>query len=391
MPVTWHAREALAHGAAAAPKRTLARRARDARLEDGEVAGADPAEVRVLVVDDELSIRRALTRYLSARGFEVRSAASADEALCELRQAPFSAMFCDVRMPGMSGVELVPHALEACPGLAITILSAVNDAPTAAEALSSGAYDYLMKPVALAELHEALLRSLERRGELLEKQRVDRRVRVEVLERTAELENEKAALRALSISTVETLVNAQEAKDRYLRGHSQRVADLAASVAKELGEAPELVRMVHLAGRLHDVGKIGIREEVLNKPARLTDDEFLHVQEHVRIGVEILRPLSSIIDGALDFVQDHHERWDGLGYPNGLVGEEICLGGRILAVADSFDALTSERAYRAPLSAREALDFLCTQSGTHLDPQVFAALTRVMRKLLGHQATGDQP
>lgn len=352
---------------------------RDVRSGNESVTAGDTSAVRVLVVDDELSIRRALSRYLSARGFEVNTAASAHEALEELGQASYSAMFCDVRMPGMSGVELVPHALKACPELAITILSAVNDAPTAAEALSCGAYDYLMKPVALSELHEALLRSLERRAHVMEKQQMDRRIRIEVLERTAELENEKAALRALSISTVETLVNAQEAKDRYLRGHSQRVADLASSITVELGESAELVKLVHLAGRLHDVGKIGIREGVLNKPGRLTDAEFLHVQEHVRIGVEILRPLSSIIDGALDFVQDHHERWDGLGYPNGLAGEDICLGGRILAVADSFDALTSERAYRAPLTALETLEFLSTQSGTHLDPRVFAALDRVVR------------
>lgn len=339
--------------------------------------------VRVLVVDDEETIRVALSRFLRARGYDVRTAANAVEALERLEEEPFAAMLCDVRMPGMSGVELVPHALAACPQLAITILTAVNDAPTATEALSNGAYDYLMKPIELSDLQAALERTLARRQAAIEKERMEQLIRAEVLERTSELEREKAALRELSVSTVETLVNAQEAKDIYLRGHSQRVADLAAAISRELGLDDEMVARVHLAGRLHDVGKIGIREEVLNKPARLTDEEFTHVKEHVRIGVEILRPLAPIIGVALEYVQDHHERWDGTGYPRGRAGEEICLGGRILGAADSFDALTSKRAYREPLTAHATLEFLRTQAGTHLDPKVFAALDAVVRRNMG--------
>jgi len=339
-----------------------------------------PDAVRVLVVDDEETIRLALARFLRARGYDVRTAADANEALTRLQREPFAAMLCDVRMPGMSGVELVPHALAVAPELAITILTAVNDAPTATEALSSGAYDYLMKPIELRDLHTALERALARRTEAIEKRRMERMIRAEVAERTTELEHEKAALRELSVSTVETLVNAQEAKDIYLRGHSQRVADLAAEIATELGFTEEQIELVHLAGRLHDVGKIGIREEVLNKPARLTDAEFTHVKEHVRIGVDILRPLATIIGEALTYVHDHHERWDGRGYPRGRSGEDICIGGRILGAADSFDALTSKRAYREPLTAVATLEFLGTQAGTHLDPVVFEALQRVIHR-----------
>lgn len=353
------------------------------RHRTGEMSYEEGAPIRVLVVDDEETIRLALARFLRARGYEVQTAANAAEALVRLRREPFAAMLCDVRMPGMSGVELVPHALAVRPQLAITILTAVNDAPTATEALSSGAYDYLMKPIELRDLQRALERALDRRAAAIEKERVDRMIRAEVAERTMELEHEKAALRELSVSTVETLVNAQEAKDIYLRGHSQRVADLSAAIARELGLDEEQVSLVHLAGRLHDVGKIGIREEVLNKPARLTDEEFTHVKEHVRIGVDILKPLAPIIGEALDYVRDHHERWDGRGYPRGLSAEQICLGGRILAAADSFDALTSKRAYREPLTAVATLEFLRTQVGTHLDPRVFAALERVQGREFG--------
>ncbi len=348
----------------------------------GSAASTTRAPIRILVVDDEETIRLALSRFLRMRGYEVNAASNAADALAALRAGTYAAMLCDVRMPGMSGVELVPHALVVDPDLAITILTAVNDAPTATEALSNGAFDYLMKPIELSDLQFALERTLARRDVAMEKRRVERLIREEVALRTAELEREKGALRGLTVSTVETLVNAQEAKDIYLRGHSQRVADLAAMIAEDLALDGETVQRLHLAGRLHDVGKIGIREAVLNKPGRLTPEEFEHVKEHVRIGVEILAPLAPIIGESLLYVQDHHERWDGTGYPRQRAATDICLGGRILGAADSFDALTSQRAYRDPLTTAETLRFLATQVGSHLDPDVFTALDRVVRTRL---------
>jgi len=335
---------------------------------------------RVLVVDDEASIRMALTKFLTGRGYEARGAASGGEALERLQETRYVAMVCDVRMPGMTGLELVPQALATDPELAVMMLSALNDAGTATEALSHGAMDYLMKPVELADLHDALERVLHRRQTLIDQRLVERRVREEVAARTAELEREKATLRALAVSTVEALVNAQEAKDIYLRGHSQRVASLGAAVAHALGLSDDTVEAVRLAGRLHDVGKIGIREEVLNKPARLTPEEFEHVKSHVRAGMEILAPLTAIVDAALPYVHDHHEHWDGSGYPRGRAGEDITLGGRILCACDAYDALTSRRPYREPLSERETLDYLSTQVGRLLDPQVYAALKQVVEE-----------
>ena len=345
----------------------------------------DTALPRVLVVDDEETIRLALGRFLRTRGFETASAGSADEALALLgRESPFVAMLCDVRMPGMNGVELVPVALARDPDLAIMMLTAVNDAPTATEALSAGAMDYLMKPVELTALEQALHRVLDRRTAAMEQRVMDRRIREEVALRTAELEREKAALRTLSVSIVETLINAQEAKDVYLRGHSQRVADLACAVAEELGLAQEMVEDIRLAGRLHDVGKIGVREEVLNKQGRLAPEEYEHVKDHVRIGMEILAPLRHLIGPALQFVQDHHEHWDGHGYPRGLAGDAISLGGRILCACDAFDALTSRRSYRQPLSQTATLDFLDAEQGHLVDPVVLGALRAVVE---GQRAT----
>ena len=165
----------------------------------------------------------------------------------------------------------------------------------------------------------------------------------------------------------------------YLRGHSQRVADLAGELALELGLSEATAERIRLAGRLHDVGKIGIREEILNKPASLTPAEFAHVKEHVRIGIEILRPLRSLGE-ALDFIHDHHEHWDGSGYPRGRTGDAITMGGRVLAGADAFDALTSKRAYRDPMPPDETLAYLGTLAGSLLDPAVVAALGTVVTR-----------
>jgi putative nucleotidyltransferase with HDIG domain len=340
---------------------------------------AETAARRVLVVDDEEGIRRAIGKFLRTRGFEVVTAESGDEALSQLGQQGFVLMLCDVRMPGLSGVEVIPRALQLDSELAIMMLTAVNDAPTATDSLSHGAMDYLMKPVELADLEVAIERALHKRALLIEQRRVERMIREEVAQRTEELEREKEALRDLTVSVAETLINAMEVKDVYLRGHSQRVAELAASVAEELGMAPDAVEQVRLAGRLHDVGKIGTREAILNKPGALTPEEFEHIKEHVRIGMEILAPLRHLGE-ALNYVRDHHEHWDGSGYPRGLAATEISIGGRILAATDAFDALTSKRAYREPMEPSATIEFLEGHVGRLLDPEIYAALRRVVSR-----------
>ncbi|MEX2179742.1 MAG: HD domain-containing phosphohydrolase [Gemmatimonadaceae bacterium] len=332
---------------------------------------------RVLVVDDEPTIRLVLAKYLRTRGFEVTVAESGDAALEVLSGGRFDLMLCDVRMPGLSGVEIVPAALEAQPGLGIVMLSAVNDAPTATSAMSQGVLDYLIKPIELQQLYEAVTRALHKRSLQQEQGRTERAIREEVEARTRELEREKSHLRDLTVGIAESLVTAMEARDVFQRGHSTRVSELAASVAEYMGLAPDVVEDVRIAGRLHDVGNIGIRENVLNKPGRLEPDEFEHVKDHVHIGVDILRPLKHI-ERAVRFVAEHHEHWDGTGYPHARSGEEISIGGRILAAADAFDALTSRRAYREPLTLEAAVEELRLDSGKLLDPRVYEALRVVV-------------
>jgi putative two-component system response regulator len=332
---------------------------------------------RVLVVDDEDAIRCTLARFLGKRGYEVEVCESGPAALRLLGQEPFVVMICDIRMPGMSGLEVVPRALELDRDLAVLMLSGVNDARAATSALSSGALDYLVKPIVFPDLEAAIARAVHRRQLEIGRRNVERHIREEVELRTMELEKEKAALRTLTVGTAETLINAMEAKDVYLRGHSQRVAERAASVAEELGLDADVVEDVRLAGRLHDIGKIGIREDILNKPGPLTAEEYAHIQEHVRIGMEILEPLRHIAD-PLEFIHDHHEHFDGTGYPRGKSGIAISLGGRILTACDAFDAMTSRRAYREAFEANHAIDHLRGHVGRLLDPAVFAALERVV-------------
>ena len=337
-----------------------------------------PVQPRVLIVDDEETIRTALARFLRARGYEVEVAESGIAALVMLERQRFMVMVCDIRMPGMTGLEVVPEALQLDGDLAILMLSAVNDASTATDALSHGAMDYLVKPIELVDLQAAVERSTHRRQLEIERRRVEMHIREEVALRTSELEKEKAALHALTIGVAETLINAMEAKDVYLRGHSSRVADQAASIAEEMGLDADIVENVRLAGRLHDVGKIGIREDILNKPGSLTDEEFAQVKEHVAMGMEILTPLKHI-PVALGYVHDHHEHWDGSGYPRGLAGEQITIGGRILAACDAFDALTSRRAFRDAMDRRETIAYLeQNELGRLLDPDVFMALKKVV-------------
>jgi HD-GYP domain-containing protein (c-di-GMP phosphodiesterase class II) len=199
---------------------------------------------------------------------------------------------------------------------------------------------------------------------------------------TDSADGSSSGLRSVSLEMTEALVNAMEAKDVFLRGHSQRVAEFASAIAREMGLDAETVESVCVAGRVHDVGKIGIREAVLLKPGPLTVEEYAHIQTHVAIGVEILSPLRSL-GAVLDYVHHHHERFDGSGYPQGLRGEEISIGGRVLAAADVFDALTSRRPYREPLSAGEAIGVAADLVGGLLDPAVYEALRGVIRRRSG--------
>src|SRR5437773_12147140 len=288
-------------------------------------------------------------------------------------------MLSDIRMPGTSGVDLVPQALEIEPDLAILMLTAVNDATSAALCMQRGAMDYLTKPIELADLGRAVQRALKRREMLLENRHLNQWLKEEVTTRTAELHRESQKLERIPVATLEALVNALEAKDPYMRGHSARVADLSATIAHQLGLSDEQLEQVRVAGRLHDVGMTGTRESVLSKAGVLTQEEFEHVKQHVLIGSQILAPLSHLGD-IIPAVRGHHERFDGTGYPDGLRGEAIPLAARIIGAAEVYDALTTSRAYQDKMTRENAIGRIADLSGTVLDPAVFEALSSVVAR-----------
>lgn len=333
--------------------------------------------VTLLVVDDEDSIRNALRKFLVQQGYEVATAASGEEALTILQRQRITGILLDVNMPGINGVELVPQLIEIEPTVAILMLTAVNDATSAALCMQRGAYDYLIKPIDLGHLSRAIHHALQRRHTQVEGQQINQWLKDEVATRVAERRLEQANQERISVATLEALVNALEAKDPYLRGHSARVADLSAMVAAEHGCSDEQVEAVRTGGRLHDIGKIGIREEILNKQGPLTDEEYDHVKQHVTVGSQILSPLVHLRD-VIGFVRSHHERWDGLGYPDRLAGEAIPLGARIIGAVEIYDALTTARPYQEKMPPEVAVERMRDLIGTVIDPSVHRALEAVV-------------
>jgi putative nucleotidyltransferase with HDIG domain len=332
------------------------------------------------VVDDEEPIRNALRRFLTQEKYEVHTAATGAEALSLMNGHRIGCVLLDLRLPDEPGTDLVPQLLDYDPDVAILVLTAVNDAATASLCMQRGALDYLVKPVDLADLLRAVQRVLRRRDARLEGQRLNSMLREEVALRTAELQREREGLQRLSVATLEALVNALEAKDRHLRGHSARVADLAGKVAVALALPDDQVETVRVAGRLHDIGKIGIREAILNKQGPLSDEEFAHVKTHTVIGAQILAPLSHLAD-VIGCVRSHHERWDGKGYPDGLAGDAIPLGARILGAVEIYDALTTSRPYQETMTPAQAVERMKDLVGTVLDPRVHDALFRVVLRI----------
>jgi putative two-component system response regulator len=333
--------------------------------------------VALLVVDDEEAIRNALRKFLLQQGYEVATAATGEEALAVLQRQKITGILLDVNLPGINGVELVPRIMDLEPTVAILMLTAVNDATSAALCMQRGALDYLIKPIDLGHLSRAIHHALRRRDTVLEGQQINQWLKDEVTTRVTERRLEQANQERISVATLEALVNALEAKDPYLRGHSARVADLSAMVAAEAGCNDEEVEAVRTGGRLHDIGKIGIREEILNKQGPLTEAEFEHVKQHVTVGSQILSPLVHLKD-VIGFVRSHHERWDGTGYPDRLAGDAIPLGARIIGAVEIYDALTTSRPYQEKMPPEAAVERMRDLVGTIIDPAVHRALEAVV-------------
>jgi putative two-component system response regulator len=340
------------------------------KMETDTLAAETPTELqksRILVVDDEANIRRLLDRFLSRYGFQVDLAESVPEAVGKVSESEYDLVITDLRLPGPSGLELLLEVRSRAPDTRLIMMSAHADVPAAAAAIDRGIDHLIIKPFELTELRARVEESLGKRH----RERREEQER-EVLE--ARLRQRDTESRILVLRAAHSLASAVEAKDAYTAGHAVRVTAYAMTIAEHMGGI-DLLRF-RLGGDLHDVGKIGVPDQVLNKPGRLTDEEMAQVRKHPVTGARILEPL---VDDplVLGVVRSHHERWDGLGYPDGLSGEDIPLPPRVLAVADTLDAMTSRRAYRDGLSWAVAAQEVLEHGGTQFDPAVVAAFDAV--------------
>ncbi len=321
-------------------------------------------------MDDDAQVRHSLARVVQAHGLATLEASSASEALAILEsQGEIPLVISDIHMPEMDGVSFLREALLRYPDTAFVMLTGVAEVATAVECLKLGALDYISKPVIVEEVQARVDKALEKRGLVLQnrfyQQHLESRVR--------ELDRRN---KQFLINGVQMLVHALEAKDAYTSGHSTRVSRYAVKTAVQLGYTGERLEHLRLGGELHDIGKIGTREDILNKPGPLTPEEFEHIKGHAALGERILAPALAESPTVLRIVRSHHERMDGRGFPDGLVGAQIPAEARIVAVVDAFDAMTTNRAYRASRTPADAVDELRRCVQTHFDPEVVDAFQR---------------
>jgi len=342
---------------------------------------------RVLVVDDEEVVRRVLSQFLEKMGHVSLIAQDGEGALAQL-SPEVDLIYLDCELPGMNGVEITRRIREQREYRAVPIIMITGhkDRSTRIRALEAGVNDFLTKPFDTVELRlrtDTLL-ALKHSRETMERQRIS--LESMVAERSAavnhalkEVEHQRDQLRLAHLETLERLALAAEYKDRDTASHIHRVGALCALLAQRWGCARSEVELIRLAAPLHDVGKLGIPDEILMAPRQLTPEEREVMEGHSEIGARILGGSSSeVLRAAEEIARTHHEWWDGSGYPHGLVGEEIPLTGRITAVADVFDALTSRRPYKKAFSNEESLEIMREGRGNHFQTELFDLLESLM-------------
>ena len=333
---------------------------------------------RILIVDDEVEITEILADLLSDQ-YECLKAGSAEQALARLAEGDFQLVISDITMPGMSGLEMIPHVKQLSPDTVVVMISGMQTVESAIGALRLGAFDYLMKPFDLRQVEAVVKRALEHYELVVAKQRYENHLEELVEQRTAELDRALNSLEGAYRSTLKALTAALETRDSETHGHSERVVTYSLRLGREYGLSSEEMKALEFGSLLHDIGKIGVPDSILRKPAKLTEEEWVRMREHPFHGQQILRGIE-FLQGAARVVAQHHEKWDGTGYPCGLREEEIDICARIFAVADAFDAITSDRVYRRGKSYEAAAQELDDWAGRQFDPKVVEAFHRVPKE-----------
>ncbi|HEV2381181.1 MAG TPA: HD domain-containing phosphohydrolase [Terriglobia bacterium] len=351
--------------------------------------GGESRKAHILVVDDEEAVRTLLSARLVLEGHQCFTAENAEEALEKIGAGDLDLVLCDLWMPGMSGLELLKKAHSKIPQLAFVICTGEDDVRTGIEAMKLGASDYLVKPLQLDGMVASLAKALEKRGLELEVAQYRTRLQEVVQERTRQLQVAIQRIEHTYDETLAALGGALELRDIETQGHSRRVTHYCLELARALHWSNDQLRVLARGSFLHDIGKIAIPDAILLKPDRLTVEETAVMQTHARIGYDLLCRIA-FLTPASQIVLTHQERWDGTGYPQGLRGEEIPFGARIFSVADTLDAMTSDRPYRAGAPFSAAVAEISRESGRQFDPEVvhvFLEIPEVVWRKIRREAT----
>ena len=321
------------------------------------------------LVEDEACMRDVLLRAARAWRYSCQAATNAEQAIELLEQHPTPVVVTDLRMPGRGGVWLVREIQRRWPGTGIIVITAGDDNDAAMECLNAGADRYFLKPINLEEFRHALATTLHTVH--LEQERERYRSH---LERT--VQRQMRRVRRTFISAIDSLVRTLEARHPYTKGHSLRARGYALRLAKSIHCDARTLKQLSLAAKLHDIGKIGTPDDILNKPAMLTPAEVAIIREHTIVGERILKPIIQN-PKILAAIRGHHERLDGQGYPDGLRGDGVPFLARIIAIADTFDALTSSRAYREAMPVGKALQIIQAEAGKQFDAELVGAFMKL--------------
>ena len=342
----------------------------------------------LLIVDDEAMIRNMQATNLGRQGYLCHQAANADEASLILARQSIDLALIDINMPGRSGVQLLQELKKTSPDTAALMVSAVDDLDTAMFCLKLGADDYILKPFSIERMELSVHNALEKRRLVLENRVYQRDLEAKVLNQTEQIRTTLANLHCAYEDTLTALARALDAREKEVGAHSERVSNYTLYLARAMGVAEPLLSDMAKGALLHDIGKIGISDNILLKPARLDEAEWAEMRRHPQLGFEIIAGVK-FLKGAAQLVLTHHERYDGGGYPQGLVGEAIPLGARIFALADTLDAMTSDRPYRLALPFEMVLAEVDKHCGTQFDPEVakvfLATPRRVWEDLAGRR------
>jgi len=322
----------------------------------------------ILIVDDEETIRWLLSKKLSREGYLCKESSNAEQAMEKMGDSAVELAILDINMPGKSGTELLTEIKANFPKTSVIMASAVSDTKVILQCLKNGAEDYIRKPFSMDEVILSIKRTFHKKRIEAQIEEYCRSLKDDSLKQETEIQK-------FFLKTIESLVSTLESNDKYTAGHSRRVTDISIAIGEEMGLPNEEIQELRWGALLHDVGKIAVDPNILNKSDELTPAEYRHIMTHSVVGPDIVKPV--VNNRIIDIISHHHDHYDGSGFGQVVATDDIPAGARILAIADAYDAMTSDRPYRTKMSRDAAVQEIVRHMGSQFDPDVVRAFLRI--------------